>query len=181
MKHNLRLKPKPINLKYLPVMLALVLVLTNLLTACSVKNASPIPLVHLITRADGASEAGDFTILKDFVNAINNQQLESALNLFNEEGALAEFDEVAKESNFHQNGYYHHYSGKAEIKDWLRTEIEAIPYIEVAEYKLSGIFLIMNGTLYYQDQKMDFQLTAQTQNGRIELLIYSIVIKNIAG
>ncbi len=164
------------------VVLVVLLELNSLLTACSDYSTPPTHIPAFTTRAAQTSDYDEVNIsqLEDFVNAVNDQCAQAALNLFNEEAALTEIDQVALMSNLHQNGWNHIYGGKAEIKSWLEVEIGSNVQIVPVEYKLYANYLSMNGILYYQDQILDLQLIEKPENGKISLLIYYIKKKKTA-
>lgn len=166
-------------MKNLMVVLILSIVLNSLLAACSANSTTPAPVPTSTTRVAQTSEYDevDFSRLEDFVNAINDQFVEEALNLFNEEASLTEIDQVALMLNLHQNGWNHNYTGKAEIREWLEVEIGSNAQIVPLEYKLYANYLSMNGVLYYQDQVLDLQVIEKPENGKIGFLIYYIVKK----
>src|SRR6058998_2473456 len=114
-------------MKNLMVILVLIVVLNSLLAACSANSTPLAPVPTSTTRVAQTSDYDevDFSQLEGFVNAINDQYVEEALNLFNEEASLSEIDQVALMLNLHQNGWNHNYTGKAEIKDWLEVEIRS--------------------------------------------------------
>lgn len=165
-------------MKNLMVVLVLLVVLNSLLMACS-NNSTPNTTAPASTiKSTPTSDDGvDFSLLEDFVNGLNDQFVDATLNLFNEEATLTEIDQVALMSNLHQRGWNYVYEGKAEIKHWLKVEIEANAQIIPVEYKLYANYLSMDGILYYQDQALDFQLIGKPENGKITHLIYYIVKK----
>jgi hypothetical protein len=163
-------------MKNLLAVLILILVLNTLLGACSDKSTPPAqPSPPTTGPAQTPSDDGvDFTLLKEFVNAINDQYVEGGLNLFNDEATLNEIDQVALMTNLHQNGWNHMYSGKGEIGEWLKVEISSNAQIVPGEYKLYGNYLSMDGFLYYQDQVIKLQLIIIPENSKINLLIYYV-------
>ncbi len=169
-------------MKKLLIVLPLILVLISLLTACSDKTAPLNQTPSSTTRAAQTSDDDevDYSGLQDFVSAINDQYADAALNLFNDDAAFNEIDQVAMMSNLHQNGWNHMYAGKAEIKDWLAVEIGSNAQIVPREYKLYANYPSMSGTLYYQDQVMDLQLIEKPVNGKISLFIFNIMEKKYA-
>lgn len=168
-------------MKKLPVFLVLLLVLTSLVTACSSndrsKGVEPSTSTIRVVQSSDVDVNSDFSVLEDFVSAINDQFVDAALSLFSDEAQLSEIDQVSMMFNLHNNGWNHDYTGKDEIKNWLKDETMSNSQIVPQEYNVSGNYLIMDGLLYYQDQIMDLQLIEKTESGRISLLIYYIVKK----
>src|SRR5690349_1411199 len=99
------------------VVVVLIVVLNSLLAACSDNPTTRSSTPAATTRAAQTTEDADvdFSLLEDYVNAINDQFVEAALNLFNDEAVLCEIDQVSLMSNLHQNGWNYIYSGKTEI------------------------------------------------------------------
>jgi hypothetical protein len=164
------------------VVVVLIVVLNILLAACSDNPTTRSSTPAATTRAAQTTEDADvdFSLLEDYVNAINDQFVEAALNLFNDEAVLSEIDQVFLMSNLHQNGWNHIYTGKTEIKEWLEVEIGSNPQIEPVEYRLYANYPSMYGVLYYQDQVIDLQLIEKSKNGKINFLIYNIVKKKFS-
>jgi hypothetical protein len=156
-------------MKYL--LLTLVLLQTGLLTACGGQIA-PQNQDILSDISNSQSPEADPGVLESFVSAINNHSITEALDFFNDSANVTEFSLVNLRRNSELMNLAYTRSGKAEIKGWLEYKISSISEITPVEYKVSDNTVILKAVFNYTDQADTFQITAQTEEGKINNLCF---------
>jgi hypothetical protein len=161
-------------MKYL--LAVLLLLLSGLLTACAGNPANsqqsrPVAANTLAASADSDADSG---VMDDFINAVNNGQMEEALNLFTDSSVFIEVDQIGLLTNLPQSGGNYTYTGRAGIRDWLQYELEANLNIKPLNYAENGPVISLEASFYYLNQVIDARLDARTQAGRFNSVTYYI-------
>src|SRR4051794_2250529 len=110
-------------MKNLVVVLPMVIVLVCLLTACTNQSVTQSQRVYSDS-SNGQSVDDievDSSVLENFITAINNHQLQSALDLFNDGAAVTEVSQIGLGTTLPQNGGNSTITTKVEIENWLKS------------------------------------------------------------
>ena len=176
--------------KYLLVVLTFFsLISLSLLTACSNNNnnttASEAVLYSTTNSDTGESSNSSFKngspsfdndpgTLGDFVDGLNNHQIDTLLDLFNDDSKLTQVDQFNLGTTHSMNVFAQTSTGKAEIKSWLDYQSQAIIGVKPQDYKVSANGVTMFALFYYPGQVEDIRMDAQTQEGRLAFLYFYI-------
>jgi hypothetical protein len=154
----------------------LLLVLAGLLTACAGNPANPQQPrpVSANTLDASAGISADSGVMDNFINAVNNGQMEEALDLFTDSSVFIEVDQIGLLTNLPQSGGNYTYTGRAGIRDWLQYELEANLNIKPLNYAENGPVISLEASFYYLNQVIDARLDARTQAGRFNSVTYYI-------
>jgi hypothetical protein len=176
--------------KYLLVVLTFFsLISLSLLTACSSNNnntraSEAVP--YSTTKSDtGDSSNSSFNnafqsfdndpgTLAEFVDGLNNHQVDTLLDLFNDDSTLTQVDQFNLGTTHSMNVFAQTSTGKAEIKSWLDYQSQAIIGVMPQDYKVSANGVTMFALFYYPGQVEDIRMDAQTQEGRLVFLYFYI-------
>lgn len=153
-----------------------VLLLTALLTACSSSNYALTSPSQPVTADDLTLETpvADTGVLEDFVNALNNQQLNGTMDLFNEDAVFTEINEVGLGPNPGSQGWAFNYNGKDQIKTWVKDEQDVNLQIEPLSYTVAGQTATLEAFFYYPSQQIKARLDTTAENGRFKTFYYYI-------
>jgi len=151
----------------------LFLFLSGFLTACSGTTGPQLQDASItstqITSEDIQVEAAT-TTLENFVNALNNHQVNQALDLFNEESVVSEVNLTGSETNSLQINLAQSWKNKAEIKDLLEYEAGAINEIVPIEFKASAKTITLKTLFYYNNQVRNIDMDVQAEGGKLIFL-----------
>jgi ABC-type glycerol-3-phosphate transport system substrate-binding protein len=164
------------NMKYLVCLL--ILMLTNLLTACSGSSSAPhaqvAPSTTTTSIARPSGTGTDTRLLEDFVNSLNEQQVSAALNSFNEGGEVIENDPQILGTNFSGDGLPTAYTSKGEIEGWLQYQMASNLKITPVEYTVDDNKITLEDVIAYNNHEMTGELVAYTQHDGIDHLFFYI-------
>jgi hypothetical protein len=116
----------------------------------------------------------DPNILGDFVDGLNNHQVEDLLNLFNEEAILTQVNQFNLGTTLTSDMEYQTSSGKAGIKSWLEYQSAAITGVMPQEYAVSANSVTLYALFYYPDYVEHVRMDAQILGGRFEVFFFYI-------
>ena len=163
-------------MKHFVVRLPLVIVLMSLLTACSTQRVTQPQSVYSDTSngqfADDTQV--DSSVLETFVIAINNHQVQSALDLFNDGAVVTGVSQIGLGTTLPQNGGNFTINTKSEIETWLNSQIASNLEITPVEYTAIGKTGTLEVQFNFPDQLVEARLVAYTQGGRFNSLYFYI-------
>ena len=155
-----------------------VLLLTALLTACSSLYATPASPSQPVNPTNQALEASvpDTGLLEDFVNGINNHQLNNTMDLFNEDAFINEVNEVSlwPGPGLDYLGSNLIYSGKKQIETWVKDEQDTNLQIKPLSYVVEGQTATLEAFFFYPSQQIKARLDITAEKGRFKTFYYYI-------
>jgi hypothetical protein len=161
-------------MKNLVVVLPLVIMLVSLLTACSNQSVTQSRSVYSdLSNGQFVDDLEvDSSVMENFVTAINNHQVQIALDLFNDGAVVTEVSQIGLGTTLPQNGGNSTLSTKGEIESWLKSEIASNLEITPVEYNAIGKTGTLKSDFNFPDQLVEVRLVAYTQGGRFNSLYY---------
>ena len=176
--------------KYLLVVLTFfTLASLSLLTACSSNNniatssqeasystSNSDTDGNLNTNSANALQTfeNDPSMLGDFVDGLNNHQIDTLLDLFNESATLTQVNQFMLGTTLSTDMEYQTISGKAEIKSWLEYQSGAITGVIPQEYMVSANSVTLYAQFYYPTWVEDVRMDAQIRGGRFDVFFFYI-------
>jgi hypothetical protein len=154
----------------------LTFLILSLLTACSDKGVTQ---TNREIPSDSSTNGSQSTkvsrsVLLDFLDTLNNQQVGDTLDLFNDEAVITMVDQINVGTTLSENESPYTYSGKAEIKGWLEYQARAISRIVPEEFSESNDIFSVEAAFYYPNQVCNIRVEAQTQGGMFNSLYFYV-------
>jgi hypothetical protein len=161
-------------MKYLLV--AMVLLLSGLLTACSGATTTPVKTTTTPASVIPSAEASpaDTGLLEEFVYDVNTHQITKALDLFYDSAEVTESNQVGLGTTLPTKGSSYTYSGKAQIEEWLNSKVAANLQVVPVDYQTAVNVINMNALFYYTDQVHNIKVFSQIQDDRFTQLYFVI-------
>lgn len=156
-------------MKYLFGLLVAVLLLTGLLTACAENR---VVQGHAVIYTSSASQlvSPDISVLEEFVNAMNDQQAQASLDLFDDLIVLTSNAQYNLGTNIALHGWINTYTGKAEVQGWLEYQTGAVIRIVPVASSVAAQVVTLQAVFYYSNFVQEIRLDAVTVGGRIKTL-----------
>lgn len=150
-----------------------VLLLSVLLTACSSANSTleqPAEPPSGVSSPYLETSPADTGNLEDFVNAVNNHQLNDIVDLFNEDALLSVVNQVGIGPTLGSQNWVLTYNGKDQIKSWLKDVVDANLQIAPLSYQVTGQTASLEAFFYYPSQQMKTRLDTSSEQGRFKTM-----------